>query len=153
MMYCPKCGSMIDGNVCNFCGASVSGGANSYGQTPYNGANVGAGANPYAGSNAPRGGMVADFSDFLVPNIILTILCACSCRLIGAIVPGIGLVFSILSRNALTAGDLASARSRATVAKAFFWISLALILLAIVCLVVYLTSEEGQLMLREAFEE
>ena len=155
-MFCPKCGSMVEGNVCGLCGAQISGDVQQptvggYGgaQRSY-GAYGGAPGNPYSGASR---NYVADFSDFLVPNIILTIVAACLCRLIGAIVPGIGLLFSILSRNALAAGDIALARSRAVVAKVFFWISLVLILIGIVLMIIFLTSEEGQKLIRQGMEE
>ena len=161
-MYCPNCGAMMDGDTCAFCGSRASsGGGSGGGQQPYVGGYGGAQqsfggygggpANPYAAT--PRRNYSADFSDFLVPNIILTVLAACACKLVGAIIPGIGLIFSILSRNALSAGDIASARSRAVVAKVFFWISLVLILIGIVLMIIFLTSEEGQKLIREGMEE
>lgn len=100
-MYCKSCGALNedDAMFCASCGAPCGG------ATP---------PNPYAAgpvSQATNSGY-----DYLVPNIIATILC---CMPLGVV----GIVYSALARGARGRGDIAEAIAKTKTAKLMFWLA------------------------------
>lgn len=97
-MVCPNCGAQLppDAQFCTQCGVSLN-------------------ASAAPGQNVP-----VRVNTYLIPNILVTVLCG----FVGFGVTGIvGVIFSILSNNACSRGDVADAITKANVAKILFWIS------------------------------
>lgn len=139
-MYCPNCGAMMDGDTCALCGSRASSGGaqgGGYGgdRQSYGGGYGGMPANPYAATPRQASG---GYYDYFVPNLVLTILMC-----IGGpqgIFPLIGLIYSIGSRSARDVGDMATARSKAAVAKTMFWITIGLFVLLVALIAIGIST-------------
>lgn len=108
-MYCQRCGSLNDDDAvfCASCGAPCDGAAP---------------LNPYA---APAESSMQDVvHDYLVPNILATILCVCFVGFFWATVGFVGICFSSFAHEYKRRGYWEDARAKAKVAKVLFFASL-----------------------------
>lgn len=91
---------------------------------------------PQTGYGAPPPNKPACPSDYLVGNIILTVLGLCSC--IGLVLGIVGIVFSSQVKSKYALGDYAGALSASNTAKILFIINLVLSILAVLGWVLYI---------------
>ena len=132
-MFCPKCGAENpDGSTnCASCGSPMGEQA---GQAPT------APPPEAAAAAVPAGVEGADVPDFLVHNIIATVVgglcCMGSCFPVPLILGIIGIVFASKAKNALAGGDIATAESSSNTAKIMFYIALACLVLGLIIVVV-----------------
>ena len=135
-MICKSCGANLrdDARFCEHCGAKVESSAQagqpSYSQ-PYADPSQSQG-NSYnnAVQNAPAQG--SGINDYLVGNIILSVLALLCCACPSLVTGIIGIVFSSLVKSALSAGKYDEAAQKAKTAKVLFFVTLGLVLLALV---------------------
>lgn len=122
-IYCQECGAALDDDVyevCGVCGAKVkrlnAAHAPSAQPTTLGLAND----NPYA-SNTALHAKSENFSDFLIPNILITPFACLLTFGFGGFLSFIGAIFAVVSRIERSKGDLESSRDRAYVSKILFW--------------------------------
>lgn len=117
-MYCQRCGSLNDDDAlfCNECGAPCDDALR----------------NPFAAPAFPSTQEVVH--DYLVPNILATILAACCLGVWGVTVGIIGICFSSFALERKRKGDWEEARAKAKTAKILFFVTLGIGLPALICI-------------------
>lgn len=90
---------------------------------------------PQTDYGAPPPNKPACPSDYLVGNIILTVLGLCTC--IGLVLGIVGIVFSSQVKSKYALGDYAGAQNASNTAKVLFIVNLVLTILAVLGWVVY----------------
>lgn len=132
-MICQKCGKPLadSAKFCSGCGAPC-GNPNSAASPIFDAA--GSAAAPIAGysnygyNSNQRNASVYTGSDFLIPNIVIVIVCCCFPTGIA------GLIMSIMARSAKNSGEREKAIVRATAAETLFFATPVLaIILAVAC--------------------
>ena len=118
-MFCKQCGAQVpDGaSFCTQCGCPQSEQVQPFPQA------MNAQNQPFSQAQMNTTQYV-QIETYLVHNILATLFC---CPLLGIV----GLIFSILAKNALSNGNIQAAKSNAGTAKVLFWISLGIGLLCI----------------------
>ena len=110
-MFCKQCGAQVpDGaSFCTQCGCPQSEQVQPFPQAM----NVQNQPFPQARMNTTQ---YVQIETYLVHNILATIFCFFPLGIVG-------LIFSILAKNAISSGNIQAAKSNAHTAKIFFWIS------------------------------
>ena len=143
-MFCSECGTKMDEGTrfCPTCGHAVnqqaaqpasqqpqSSGSYTYQPEPEPVTYVQTATQPYS---ADPNGANAHIPDYLVLNIIFSVLALCCCNCFAVVTGIVGIVFSSGVRTALNAGDLATALSKSKTAKIMMIISIVLVGLTLV---------------------
>ena len=117
-MYCQRCGSQNDDDAlfCNECGAPCDDALR----------------NPYA-AQAPSSTQEV-VHDYLVPNILATVLCSWCAGVWGVTVGIAGICVSSFAYERKRKGDWEEARAKAKTAKILFFVTLGIGLPALICI-------------------